>query len=143
MHEKIEHHLRLALVFSSRNPHLRFRQLENRDGVAEVSDSTAPADDPLDESMRRLLGGFASFNAINTTNSNSSVNASCETDSGETAAESSALLADSPNPVADRVVGTLRRRSSVDEDTILLTTGVTAANYGGGDLGADESNSNA
>eukprot|EP00903_Cladosiphon_okamuranus_P012927 g12070.t1 len=125
----------------------RFLQLENRDGVAAVSGSTDPAEDPLGESLRRLLGGFASFasfNDTNTTYSNSNANSSANANtSGEATARSSALLADNPNPVADRVVGTLRRRSSVDEDTILLTTGVTAANYGGSYVGGDDSNTDA
>ena len=105
-----------------------------------MPNSTSPADDPLGESMRRLLGGFAGFNA--TASSNSSINSNANASVG-TAAESSSLL--TGNPVADRTVGTLRRRSSVDEDTILLTTGVTVADYGdgGGGFGDGGSNSDA
>lgn len=105
--------------------------------MAEVSSSTSPADDPLGESMRRLLGGFASFNAATTTNTNTNGTVNI---SGETATESSSLLVG--NPVADRTV--LRHRSSFDEDTILLTTGVTVANYGdGGNVSGGGSNSDA
>lgn len=50
---------------------------------------------------------------------------------------------DGKNPVQDREVGTLRRRSSVDENTVLLTTGVApVADYGDGLNGSPTSSNN-
>ncbi|CAM9172126.1 unnamed protein product [Ectocarpus fasciculatus] len=83
----------------------RFLQLERRDRVRQVSDST-PADDPLGESMRRLLR-FVRGNNSGT--------------GGQPVPQSSSHLL-AGNPLQDRVVETLQRSSSVDEDTILMTT---------------------
>lgn len=96
------HHLK----YDSLEPYLRFLQLEQRDRVGQLSDST-PADDPLGESMRRLLG-FVRGNSSGTGTRQPMPQAS------------SHLLAGDPSQ--DRVVETLRRASSVDEDTILLNT---------------------
>lgn len=73
--------------------------------MRQASDST-PADDPLGESMRRLLRFVRGNNS--------------GTGSQPAPQSSSHLLAG--NPLQDRVVETLQRASSVDEDTILMTT---------------------
>ncbi|CAM9538707.1 unnamed protein product [Ectocarpus sp. 12 AP-2014] len=84
----------------------RFLQLEQRDRVGQVSDST-PADDPLGESMRRLLG-FVRGDSSGTGMRQPMPQASSHLQAG--------------GPARDRVVEALRSASSVDEDTILLTT---------------------